>query len=121
LASKKYFLALNGSAGAFKDVVADRTVRRLVITEDAAAALQGIAYKIPDDNFTQVFTTQVGPPPAVVTRGQDIANFGAGFGSAIGHAPQTDPAGRTIVGTKMMQLRSASVTATNVWIEEFEA
>lgn len=116
---KTTFLALNGSGGAFKAVVADRTVRRLIITEDAAAALQGLQFQLPDDNFVQIYQTQAGPPPAVVTLGSEIA-LQTGGGSAIGHGPQQDPGGKTIAGTTMLKLRSASATVTNVWVKEYD-
>lgn len=139
-AGNQYLLAVNGDAGAFINVVARSTVRRLVIEESTvkpdgtAQTLQGLLqYKIPNDGTSAGFTTvfQAAGANTIAAEGQVIPakiELGnkpgqiAAFGEIIGQLGQpivgNNPPGNT-AATIMAQLRSGTATATTVLVTEY--
>jgi len=136
----QYLLAINGSAGAFVNVQAKSTVRRLVIEESpikldgSANALQGLLqYKLPNDNsnagFTTIFeavggNTEAAEGQVIVAKielGNKPGQIGA-WGEVIGQLGQpivgSNPPGLT-TATIMAQLRSGTATATVVLVTEY--
>lgn len=111
-------VALNGSAGAYVAIVATIPARRVEIVEDGAAAAQGIAYQLPDDNFTATYNVLAAFEPIVF--GSEVAK-GIGAGKILGWPTQKDPLGNTLANTPTTycQARSFSATATTVIVREY--
>lgn len=139
-AGNRYLLAINGSGGAFTDVQAKSTVRRLVVkespikTDGTAQALQGVLdYQLPNDDsasgFTTTFeavgadteTTQGEVEPAKIELGSPIGQFKEA-GEIIGQLGQPIvgiPDGELAGATVMMKLRSGTAIATTVEVTEY--
>jgi len=129
-AGNSYILDINGDGGAFVNVVARSTVRRLVIEESsitaegAANPLQGVIdYQIPNDGtangFTTVFRSQQeaiklpdgADTPSRMYQGEIIGQLGQPIVGA-------NPPGLT-TATTMAKVRSGTATATSVKVTEY--
>ena len=136
----QYILDINANSGAFVNIVAKSTVRRLVVEESsitsagAANTLQGILqYKVPNDNtangFTTIFqavggNTEAAEGTVVVAKfelGNKVGQIGA-WGEIIGQLGQpiigNNPPGLT-TATTMAQVRSGTGTGTSVMVTEY--
>jgi hypothetical protein len=137
-AGNRYIVDINGSAGAFVQILAKSPVRRVTIEESPITSagvnnpLQGlIDYQIPNDNtpngFTTVFRAVGGNTEAAegqvevakIMLGNPIAQHAEG-GEIIGNGPNV------IVGmiggtpaTQLANVRSGTATATSVMVTEY--
>lgn len=114
-------VAINGSAGAQVLIAASSFCRYVEIVEcppnggsftGSNFAPQGLNYQRPDDAYTATF----GLLPA------DTLTFGDkqfARDRAVGVPPMTDPAGTSNPGTPFIKVKSATVTATQVQINEW--
>ncbi len=136
----QYILDINADSGAFVNIVAKSTVRKLVVEESsitaagAANTLQGLLqYKIPNDNTPNGFTTifqAVGGNTEAAEGTVVVAKFALGnlpgqiaaFGEIIGQLGQpiigNNPPGLTNA-TIMAQVRSGTGTGTSVMVTEY--
>lgn len=136
-AGNKRIVDINGDAGLFISILAQSTVRRLVIEESALTstgttnALQGILqYKIPNDNttlgFTAIFAAVGGQTEAaegtVVPPRIELGNIigqREASGEVIGQLGQPFPGGTPAAATTMIMLRSGTATGTSVIVTEY--
>lgn len=136
-AGNKRIVNINGDAGNFVPILAQSTVRRLVIEEStltaagATNALQGILqYLIPNDNtlagFTTIFQAVGGQTEAaegtVVPPRIELGNIigqREASGEVIGQLGQPFPGGTPAAATTMIMLRSGTATGTSVIITEY--
>jgi hypothetical protein len=115
-------LSLNGSGGAFTAVSATTVTRRVEIIEDGSANSgvgQGLSYQFNDGSatpFTTIYTIEPQSEPIVL--GSPIPQ-GAGFGLVIG-TPADNSGGYALAATLLINLRSASATATVVRVTELD-
>lgn len=122
---KVTLVALNGSAGAFVSVPATIAARYVRIREDEAATAQGLAYKLPNDNFTATFTVGVPSSPNLpqIELGSLVA-IQDGGGAVLGQPAQNTANGVSAFNYRAadnyIQLRSKTATATTVRVEEFQ-
>ncbi|HEV2275621.1 MAG TPA: hypothetical protein VGR96_15725 [Acidobacteriaceae bacterium] len=113
---------VNGSAGAFTAVYATQITRRVEIIEDFSAnggVGQGLAYQFDDGqtaSFTQVY--EIAPETQPILLGTPIPQ-GSGSSLVLGHGPDAS-GGYSIPATLLINLRSASATATTVRVTEFD-
>jgi hypothetical protein len=136
-AGNKRIVDINGDAGLFVSILAQSTVRRLVIEESTltsagvANTLQGILqYKIPNDNttlgFTTIFTAVGGQTeaaegtvvPPKIELGSIIGQR-MEAGEIIGQVGQPYPGGTPAANTTMVMLRSGTATGTSVIVTEY--
>jgi hypothetical protein len=141
-AGSQYIVDINASTGAFINIVANSTVRRLFVAESpltstgAANTLVGLLqYKVPNDGttngFTTVFeavgantlTTQGNPLPAEIIIGSDRSQH-MPMGEIIGQLAQPIvglPAAQqaAAAATTMMQIRSGTANGTSVTVIEY--
>ena len=129
-AGNTYLLDINADSGAFKNIVARSSVRRLVIEESsiteagAPNAIQGVLdYKLPNDGtaagFTTVFRAQQeaiklpdgADTPSRMYQGEIIGQLGQPI---VGN----NPPGLTNA-TVMVQIRSGTDTETTVKVTEY--
>jgi hypothetical protein len=122
---------INGSGGDFIAIAATWTIRRMVVTESllkedgSANVPQGLDYRKRNDGTAAGFTTvfEIGPmtdPDSVaqqIVLGTQTDSAYNGIGETIGTGPQP-LVGGSQDGTHMVDLRSATATATSVVIEE---
>lgn len=120
--SKSRVVALNGNAGAFTSISATMICRYVEIREDEAAAPTGLQYKLPDDNFTQIYTVGTHPvdgEPQIVLG--DKLSQGKGHSPLLGGPAQNMPGGVTpTTATVLIQLRGNAVGVTSVRVTEFD-
>ena len=111
---------INGSAGAFVDILSTIPSRRVDMREDESVTNQGLAYKKYDDSFITIYTVGTPGPPdqAQVTLGTPFA-FGPDTGGIKGWPAQSS-GGSTRAADRYLSVRSKSVTATVVKISEYE-
>jgi hypothetical protein len=115
-------IALNGSGGAFVQVFATQVTRRVEVIEDGSAndgVGQGLQYQFADGEtpqFTTVYTIEPQSEPIIL--GTPIPQH-HGFGLVIGTPPDAS-GGYTIPATLLINLRSASATATVARVTEFD-
>src|ERR1700677_1538438 len=124
---KVRLIALNGSGGAFVTVSATSVTRPVEIIEDGsvnAGVAPGLQYQI-DDGFGTVpnvpntaTTYTIEPQTEPIILGEPIPQ-GAGYGRVIG-TPPDNSGGYSIPATPLINLRSASATATSVRVSEFD-
>lgn len=136
-AGNKRIVDINGDAGVFVSILAQSTVRRLVVEESTltsaggANTLQGILqYQIPNDDTTNGFTTifqAVGGQteaaegtvvPPKIELGSPIAQI-MFAGEIIGQVGQPFPGGTPVAATTMIKLRSGTATGTSVIVTEY--
>jgi hypothetical protein len=118
-------IAINGSGGAFTAVSATTVTRRVEIVEDGSANAgvpQGLAYQIDDGSATPFTTIYTNIPTAAlpaepIVLGEKIPQ-GEGFGTVIGTPPDKS-GGYTLAATLLINLRSATATATIVRVTEY--
>jgi hypothetical protein len=119
-------IAINGSGGAYVTVSATMVTRRVEILEDYSANAgvgQGLAYQFDDGSGSvpntpnTAHTYTIGPQTEPIILGEPIPQ-GAGYGRVIGTPPDAS-GGYTIPATPLINLRSASATATTVRVTEF--
>lgn len=125
--AKTRLISVNGSAGAFVTVSATSVTRRVEILEDFSANAgegQGLAYQF-DDGFgttTNVPNTantyEIGPQTEPIILGEPIPQ-GAGYGRVIG-TPPDNSGGYSIPATPLINVKSASTTATVIRVTEFD-
>jgi hypothetical protein len=113
---------INGSAGSFTPVYASQVTRRVEILEDFSANSgigQGLAYQF-DDGSATPFTTvyEIAPQTEPIILGTPVPQ-GAGYALVLGHGPDAS-GGYSIPATLLINLRSASTTATTVRVMEFD-
>ena len=130
-AGNSYLLDINADSGAFVNVVAKSTVRRLVIEESQITAEgapntpQGVIdYQLPNDGTPDGFTTVFR-----ATQGETLPiELGSTVGQRMYQGEVIGQLGQPIVGanppgltnaTVMIKLRSGSDTATTVQITEY--
>ena len=115
-------ITLNGSGGAFTAVSATQVTRRVEVIEDGSAdagTAQGLSYQFNDGSatpFTTVYTVEPGQEPIVL--GTAVAQ-GAGYGLVLG-TPADNSGGYALAATLLINLRSASASATIVRVTEFD-
>lgn len=120
--AKTRLINLNGSGGAFVAVSATQVTRRVEIIEDGSANAgvgQGLAYQFNDgviDPFTTTYTIEPQSEPIIL--GTPIPQ-GAGYGMVIGTPPDAS-GGYTIPATLLINLPSASASATVVRVTELD-
>lgn len=113
---------VNGSGGAYVAVSATMPTRRVEIIEDGSAnggTGQGLAYQF-DDGSTTPFVTvyTIEPQTEPIVLGEIVANLG-GFGRIVGRGPDAS-GGYTLAATLLINLKSATTTATVVRVTEFD-
>jgi hypothetical protein len=111
-------IALNGSGGAFIAIAATVPVRGIEFVEDEAAAMQGLQFKSPLDNFTatQTITAATEAAEGPVT----IPNFHKmGLAGRVLAWP-ADSLHPGYVADTILYARSATATATVLRLTEYE-
>lgn len=120
--AKTRLITLNGSGGAFVAVSATQVTRRVEIIEDYSANAgvgQGLEYQFDDGqspNFTTIY--EIAPQTEPIILGSPIPQQ-HGYGLVLGHGPDAS-GGYTLAATLLINLRSASATATVVRVTEFD-
>ncbi len=115
---KARLVAINGSAGAFVQILATIPCRRMTVIEDYSANAgvgQGLQYQLPGDNFTQVFSIAPQTEPIDL----EDEGYNGGPGSILGNGPGFITGFGPTTGTPLINVRSASATATIVRVTEF--
>ena len=115
-------ITLNGSTFGFTPVFATQVARRVEIIEDGssnAGVGQGLIYQFNDGSATP-FTTdyQIAPQTEPIILGTPVPQ-GAGYGLVIGTPPDKS-GGYSIPATLLINLKSASASATTVRVTEFD-
>jgi hypothetical protein len=120
-------ITINGSAGAYTTVLATQVTRRVEIIEDYSAIVngvnQGLQYNLPDPkspdpgNPIWLGPFSIAPQSEAIILGEPIPQ-GTGYGTVIGHGPDAS-GGFIIAATPLIQIRSASATATTIRVSEF--
>lgn len=120
-------LASNSVAGpdgdAYTYITPQGSCRRMEIFECAPANFDGtnfnpvgLTYKLPADNFTQVFGAEPGEHIVL----EDYIEEGNGGSRMLGFPARPDPGGRgNIPATTIIKIASAAVTATQVIVKEW--
>jgi hypothetical protein len=115
---KARLVNLNGSGGAFVQILATIPCRKMTAIEDYSANAgvgQGLEYQLPGDDFTQVFSIAPQTEPIVL----EDQSYEGGPGSMLGNGPGFITGFGETTGTPLINLRSATATATVVRITEF--
>src|SRR5579862_1011840 len=120
--AKTRLININGSGGAWTAVSATQVTRRVEVIEDFSANAgvgQGLAYQFNDGSVTP-FTTvyEVAPQSEPIILGAPIPQ-NKGYGLVIGTPPDAS-GGYSIPATLLINLRSATATATTVRVTEFD-
>lgn len=120
--AKTRLIAISGSSGAWTPVSATQVTRRVEVIEDFSAnngVGQGLAYQF-DDGSTTPFATvyEVGPQTEPIRLGSPVPQ-GAGYGLVLGHGPDAS-GGYQMPATLLINLRSATATATTARVTEFD-
>lgn len=116
-------VVLNGSAGAFVDVLATRWTRRCEVIEDESVAVQGLDYKIADDGsasgFTTTFDLAASTQPIILG---NLVAHGNAKGPVLAAPQQNDSGSLTGIRAagKLISLRSKTATGTTARVSEFE-
>jgi hypothetical protein len=134
-------ITLNSNAGAYTVISATQWTWRAEILEDYGANAgvgQGLQYLLPDPKSmypdtpnwlcpagslgnTAVVTAtvgfEIGPQTEPIILGEPLP-MGHGHAPTIGHGPDAS-GGYTLPATQLIQIRSASATATTIRISEF--
>lgn len=122
---KTKLVNVNGSAGAFVTYSATSVCRKLTVIEDGSGAAgvgQGLAYQYDDGNGTTpnvpntAVTYTIEPQTEPIILGESVP-WGEGYGRVIG-TPADNSGGYSIAATPLINLRSASATATVVRVTE---
>jgi hypothetical protein len=137
-AGNKYIVDINANTGAFISLVAQSTVRRLVVDESsitstgASNTLQTVIdYKLPNDGSKNGFSTifratqasegPIGGAVLPIVLGNPVGQFGF-EGEIIGQLGQPivgSPGGTMAAATTMIQVRSGTSTGTSVVVTEY--
>lgn len=123
---KTRLVNVNGSGGAFVTISATSVTRRVEVIEDGSANAgvgQGLAYQFDDGfgttpnvpNTTVTYTIEPQTEPIILG---EVVPFGMGYGRVIG-TPPDNSGGYSIPATPLINVRSASATATVVRVSEF--
>lgn len=116
-------IALNNNAGAYTTVLATQWTWRAEILEDNSVTAQGLQYNLPapasqdpsNPNWLGPFDIAQQTEPIIL--GQQLP-MGSGFAPTIGHGPDAS-GGQTLPATPLIQIRSATATATTIRITEW--
>lgn len=100
--------------GAFTSVYATKWSRRVEIEEDGSVTKTGLLIKLPDDNFTNVYTYPADEQPIVL--GNTIAH-GNGDGSTVGRPAQTG--NPPVAATELCRIASVGA-ATVIRVNEID-
>lgn len=113
---KRRLIAINGSAGAFTDILSTIPCSYMEIREDDGGVVQGLQVKTIEDGFTNTYQVAAGNEPFKI--GQQPSLMPGRRGSYIGV-----PAGYSNPNSAAMKLASVlskTATATNVWVIEYQ-
>lgn len=120
--AKTRLVAINGSAGAFTPISATQVTRRVEIIEDFSANAgvgQGLIYQFNDGSATPFVTPYaVAPQSEPIILGSPIPQNQA-RGLVVGTPPDKS-GGYSIAATLLINIKSASATATIVRVNEFD-
>lgn len=116
---KTRLIAINGSAGAYVQILSSIPARRAEGREDESATAQGLTYQKPDDGFVATYTVGVpGTPDAPqIVLGNPVGQ-GAGEGPILGWPAQSGLLNTT--ATQLVNVRSKTATGTNLRFAEYE-
>jgi len=105
----------------YRDIEASIACMKATIIEDDSGTRQGLNYKLPDDNFAQVYNAATSEQPLEL--GSEVQR-GAGFGSGtvLGMPAQNAPSTQTNyrAADVLIKLLSRTATSTKVHITEQE-
>jgi hypothetical protein len=119
-------IAINANTGAYTTVLATMVTRRVEILEDFSANAgvgQGLEYMLPDPGSLNPAVPswdgpfEIAPQTEPIVLGEPVPQ-GHGFGSVLGHGPDAS-GGYELPATPLIQIRSASATATTIRVSEF--
>lgn len=119
-------VVINSNSGAYTTVYATQVTRRVEILEDYSAnngISQGLEYMLPDPTSADPSNPswngpfEVAPQTEPLILGEPVPQ-GAGYAPVLGHGPDSS-GGYSLPATPLIQIRSASATATTIRVSEF--